>query len=95
MYGIVKTHKTTIISSINSCSYRLSQWSSNILSLYVGTISNAHIVNNVDFVNKLKNIANEYPFTLISFDVKSLFTNVPLEDLVDFMKYHFKEWVFL
>ena len=98
MYGLVKTRKNNamppIISSINSCSYRLPQWLSNILSPYVGTVSNAHIVKNVDLINKLKNITIDYPFTLVSFDVKSLFTNVPLEDLIDFMKDHFKECVF-
>ena len=98
MYGLVKTHKNNamrpIISSVNSCSYRLSQWLTNILSPYVGTVSNAHIVNNVDLINKLKNITIDYPFTLVSFDVKSLFTNMPLEDLIDFMKDHFKECVF-
>ena len=98
MYGLVKTHKNNamrpIISSVNSCSYRLSQWLSNILSPYVGTVFNAHIVNNVYLINKLKNITIDYPFTLVSFDVKSLFTNEPLEDLIDFMKDHFKECVF-
>ena len=51
MYGLVKTHNKNnamspiIISSVNSYSYGLSQWLSNILSPYVGTVSNAHIVN--------------------------------------------------
>ena len=56
-----------IISSVNSCSYRLSQWLSNILIPYVGKVSNAHIVNNVDLINKLKNITIYYSFTLVSF----------------------------
>ena len=41
----------------------------HILSPYVGTVSNAHIVNNVDLINKLKNITINFPFTLVSFDV--------------------------
>ena len=52
-------------------------------------------MNYVNLINKLENITNDYPFTLVSFDVKSLFTNVPLEDLIDFMKYLFNECIFL
>ena len=101
IYGLVKTRKNNAI-----CVSLLAQsiaapidclWLSNNLISYVGTASDAHIVSNLDLIkklSKLKNITIDYPIILVSFDVKSLFTNVPLEDLIDFMKDHFKECVF-
>lgn len=99
MYGLVKTHKPNhpmrpIISTRNSCSYNLSKWLANILTPFVGTISNSHIRNNVDLIDRLKNVNIDYSFKLVSFDVKSLFTVVPLLDLFEFMEDEFKEYVF-
>ena len=91
MYGLVKTHKENfpmrpIISTVGSASYKLSKYLVNILSPIVGTISNSHIKNNVDLIEKLNcNIPN-YNFKLISFDVKSLFTKVPIDDLLNYLE---------
>ena len=91
MYGLIKTHKPhnpvrPIISSIGSASYKLSKWLVSILSPLVGTISPSHVVNNLDLLDKLNHVRPDYKFTLVSFDVVSLFTKVPLDDLLIFLQ---------
>lgn len=87
MYGTVKTHKPNnpirpIVSSIGSASYSLSKWLVNLLNPIVGTISQSNIKNNMDLVDKLINSNVNFDFKMVSFDVKSLFTNVPVDDLL-------------
>ena len=89
MYGLVKTHKPDnplrpIISSVGSVTYKLSKWLANKLSPLVGTISPSHIKNSVDLVTKLK--CHIGSFKLISFDVNSLFTKVPVMDVINFLR---------
>lgn len=90
MYGLVKTHKPgnpvrPIVSSVGSATYRLSKWLVKILNPLIGTISSSHIKNNVDLVDKLSRVQLGYNFKLISFDVVSLFTKVPVDDLLEFL----------
>ena len=100
MYGLVKTHKDgfpmrPIVSSVGSVTYRLAKYLVKLLSPLLGNISDSHIKNNVDLVQKLNHLdLNLDNFKLISFDVKSLFTKVPVNDLLDFLvdelpKYNF------
>ena len=89
MYGTIKTHKKgnpvrPIISSVSSASYLLSKWLTSILSVIVGTISNSHVKNTMDLVSKLK--SHNSNCLLVSFDVESLFTKVPVHDLLEFLK---------
>lgn len=91
MYGLIKTHKPNnpvrpIISSVGSCSYKLSKYLVNLLSPLLGNISNSNIKNNVDFVDKINNLHINFEFKMISFDVTSLFTKVPVDDLLNFLK---------
>ena len=65
-----------------------------LLSPLVGTISSSHIVNSEDLVTKLCNLNLSYKFDLISFDVKSLFTNVPLDDILDFLSEYLNNFTF-
>ena len=90
LYGLVKTHKLElpmrpIISTVSSVSYKLAKFLVKILSPLVGTISNSHVKNNSDFIDKINNFNVSYPFKLVSFDVSSLFTNVPLDQLLTFL----------
>ena len=99
MYGLIKTHKPDnpvrpIIRSIGSCSYEVSKWLAQQLSSYIGTISNSHIINSLDLVSKLSTLNVKYNYNLVSFDVKSLFTNVPVDSLLHFMKNEFSDSVF-
>ena len=51
----------------------------------IGTISNSHIKNNTDLIDRLNDVSVPYEFKLVSFDVTSLFTKVPLFDLLNFL----------
>lgn len=90
LYGLVKTHKPgnpirPIISSVGSVAYKLSKWLVKLLSPVVGTISNSNIKHNMDFIEKLCNVDVNFSFKLVSFDVKSLFTRVPVDDLLEYL----------
>ncbi len=83
MYGLLKIHKQScpyrpIISNVNSPSYKLAKWLSKQLSKSLGKFSPAHVKQNVEIISALENIVpgnNKF----VSFDVKSLYTNVPLD----------------
>ena len=90
-YGLVKTHKQgnpirLIISNAGSVSVKLSKFLVKILSPLQGTISKTSVKNNIDLIDRIKNSKINYPFQLVSFDVKSLFTNVSLQDTLVFLK---------
>ena len=91
MYGLIKTHKEgnpvrPIISSVGSVTYSLSKWLVELLNPLLGSISESHIKNSTDLIDKLNKIPYHYnKFKLISFDVCSLFTKVPVNDLINFL----------
>lgn len=90
LYGLIKTHKPNnpirpIISSVGSATYKLSKWLVTILTPVVGTISTSHIKNNVDLIDKLNNVNVNFQFKMVSFDVTSLFTKVPVSDLLEYL----------
>ena len=90
MYGLPKIHKENIpyrpiISNVNAPSYKLAKWLSKQLTKTLGKFSDAHVKHNIEILSTLKNIIpgnNKF----ISFDVKSLFTNVPLDVTMDFLR---------
>ena len=90
-YGLVKTHKEgnpirLIISNVGSCTVKLSKFLVNLLSPLQGSISGTSVKNNVDLINRIRNTPVPYQFKLVSFDVKSLFTNVSLKDTITFLR---------
>src|SRR5678815_4328795 len=66
-----------IISNIDSTTYKLSKWIANSLKPLIGHISSSYITNTEDFISKSKDI-NTNTHSLLSFDVVSLFTSVPV-----------------
>ena len=90
IYGLPKIHKKDvplrpIISNVNSPSYYLSKWLAKKLSPTLGSFSSSHLRHNEDLVDCLRNIdPNGNKF--LSFDVKALFTNVPIAPTLDFIK---------
>ena len=90
MYGLPKVHKENvplrpIISTCNSPCYDLSKWLAKQLSPLLGSFSSAHLRHNQDLISFLNEVVtNDKKF--ISFDVKALFTNVPLGPTLDFLK---------
>ena len=90
IYGQPKIHKKDvplrpIVSIVNCPKYRLSKWLTKELSSLLGCFSNSHIKHNIDLLNRLKYIkpGNQ---KFISFDVSSLYTNVPIKHTINFLK---------
>ena len=52
----------------------------------IDIISNSNIKNNSDLVHNLNSINITYDFCLISFDVTSIFTRVPVNKLLNFLR---------
>src|SRR5678816_3119418 len=89
-YGIPKLHKPNhplrpIISNTNCNTYKLSTWLSNILKTLLGNISPAHIKNTPDFIQKTHQL-NPTTHQFLSFDVKSLFTSVPVDHTLQLLE---------
>ena len=90
MRGLPKVHKTNIpmrpiTSGIGSAPHRLAKVLARPLSNSLGAISDAHLRNTDDLMEKIKDL----DFTdkcLASFDVKSLFTNVPVDGALKAIK---------
>jgi len=82
-YGLPKIHKKDcplriIISSINSSLYSLAAFLHDILYKNL-PFPNSHIENSFALIKKLNNLYLDDYYDLISLDVVSLFTNVPLD----------------
>ena len=89
-YGSVKIHKPDrplrpIVSAIGSSTYNLSKYVSNILADYVKQCR-SFLRDTRDFVDQLEDIKIEEDEILVSFDVKSLFTSVPVTDAINTIK---------
>ena len=74
-----------IISTVGSISYKLSKYITKLLSPLLGTISGSHIYNSQDLVDKLNTITFCPTDNLVSFDVCSLFTKVPIDSILEYL----------
>ena len=77
-----------IISNVGTATRSLAGWLSQILSPYLGKFSTAHLKNSIDFKERLNRFAlNNSTNTgkLLSLDVTALFTNVPTNDVLQFL----------
>ena len=82
-YELPKVHKQgtplrPIVSSIGAATYQTAKELSRILKPLVRK-SRHHIQNNQDFLEDLKSIKISPDEVMMSFDVKALFTSVPIE----------------
>ena len=89
-YGLPKIHKTgtplrPIVSSIGGVTYSTSKELSRILSPLVGK-SPHHIQNNHEFIQHLKGITLGPDDVMVSYDVKALFTSVPVQPALEVIK---------
>ena len=73
-----------IVSSVASPFYKLAKWLARKLSPVLGKISNSRVRNSVDFVKRCRNLT--FNGKLISLDVESLFTKVPVSETIDFLR---------
>ena len=88
MYGLPKIHKSTIplrpiLSMSGSPQYRVSVWLCKLLQSVLSLYSVHCVRDTFDFVELLSELSVPSEGCLCSFDVVSLFTNVPLSDTVD------------
>ena len=87
IYGLPKIHKPDvplrpIVSSINSPSYSLSQYIASVVSPLAGHTDTA-VRNSAHFVREMADVTLAQDELLVSFDVSSLFTNVPVSEAVE------------
>ena len=91
-YGNAKVHKLRkakglkestlrpIVSNVGMATYNTAKYSANLLAPLAK--SDNTIINTADFINRLKEERIPRKYKMISFDVKSLFTNVPLNGTI-------------
>jgi hypothetical protein len=90
-YGLTKVHKNNnpirpIISTIGTYNYNASNYLTKVLSSTLKSTFKYVVKDSFDFINKLSQIKLEEGERLISFDVESLFTNVPIDETIEIIK---------
>ena len=89
MYGLPKTHKKDIplrpiLSMVGSSQHQLAKWLTSVLDPVLSLYSTYCISDSFTFVDTLRNSGLSPPSVfLCSFDVSSLFTNVPLAETIE------------
>ena len=86
LYGLPKIHKVgtpirPIISAVKTYNYELAKYLDQILKPVVN--SEYMLKDTFDFVNKVSNLNVDSDSYLVSFDVESLFTNVPTQETIE------------
>ena len=89
-YGLPKIHKEgvplrPIVSSIGAVTYHTAKELARILKPLVGR-SPYHIQNSSDFIQQLQGIQLQPNQCMVSFDVKALFTSVPVQPAISIIK---------
>ena len=81
MMNVDKLPLRPIVSNIGTATYKTSQYLANLLTP-LGT-SKYTVTSTKEFISKLKKVTPPENYQMISFDVVSLFTNVPLQKTID------------
>ena len=89
-YGLPKIHKEGVplrptVSSIGAVTYYTSKELARILKPLVGR-SPYHIQNSQDFIQQIQGIQLQTNQCMVSFDVKALFTSVPIQPAITIIK---------
>ena len=89
-YGLPKIHKVgvpmrPIVASLRAPARNLSLWLTKTLSPFIGLVSQSHLKHSLDFLDTFKEVNSNFN-NIVSFDVVSLFTNVPLDKVLDFIR---------
>jgi hypothetical protein len=79
-----------IVSNIGAPNYQLSKYLAGVLSLLVGC-SIQHVKNSIEFVHTLGTLRVGPEDLMVSFDVVSLFTQVPIVVSLNLLSQHFSE----
>ena len=87
LYGLPKTHKEKlamrpILSATQTYNYALAKWLDDKLKPLV---TNQYMISDTfEFVNEVHELVINNGVILVSYDVSSLFTNVPLEETIHY-----------
>ena len=97
-YGIPKIHKNgcplrPIVATCNSPHSNLAEWLARELSKYLGMFSPSHLLHSMDFVGRLRSIGR-CGGRMMSLDVTALFTNVPLQFVLENLRKKANEGIF-
>ena len=89
-HGLPKKHKEglplrPIVSSIGAVTYHTAKELARILKPLVGR-SPYHIQNSLDFIQQIQGIQLQPNQCMVSFDVKALFTSVPVQPAISIIK---------
>ena len=89
-YGLPKIHKAgtplrPIISSIGTASYNTAKELARILKPLVGTTIH-HVQNTRDFIEQIKEVRLKDGESIMSYDVTSLFTSVPIKPTLEIIQ---------
>ena len=71
-----------IVSACGTSTYNLAKYLTNILKVYVGHTS-SFVKDSKDLMDKLKSIKLQDNEELVSFDVSTLFTSIPVNQALD------------
>ena len=95
LYELLKIHKEgvpprSIVSNTGAPTYQLSKYLAGILIQLTGNSAH-HVKNSFQFVQILKSLRVQPEDLMVSFDVVSLFHNVPIVDSLDLRSQHFED----
>ena len=95
LYGLPKIHKANIplrpiVSAVGSPTYDLAKYLSSLLQPHIGQ-TDSYIKDSTHFISKIKDLVLEEDDLLLSFDVVSLFTKVPVKDTMERISEIFSE----
>ena len=89
IYGLLKIHKADtplrpIVLCVNTFAYDLSAFLANVLSPLAGNL-NFTVKDSTDFASTIASEEIQDHQIMVSFDMESLFTNVPIEGAIQAM----------
>ena len=87
MYGLPKIHKNSvplrpILAMMSSPQHKLARWLASIIDPIRKSIGKFSLKDSFEFAHRLED-KNSCTSFMVSFDVVSLFTNIPLEETID------------
>jgi len=88
LYGLPKVHKSgtpirPIISAVQTYNYKLAKYLVEILTPQLFNDDNDMLIDTFDFVNKVRDLDLAVDKHMVSFDVESLFTNIPTDETIE------------